>query len=186
MAEITECTAADRDEFWQDTPQDVTGVTETGKDQDRAGGQVMDKQIIERAVEAAAKADYEVLRRGRWDEQPDDFRDEWRGDVRPMVTAALAEVESSLTAERDELRRWKEEALPVLSGLQNLGRALDVPLGERITGNVAAKRAEELAARVARVEALHVRTVFGYNAHCEECGTYWPCPTIKALRGESE
>ena len=31
MAEITECTAADRDEFWQDTPQDVTGATETGE-----------------------------------------------------------------------------------------------------------------------------------------------------------
>lgn len=63
----------------------------------------MDGQIIERAVEAAAKADYEVLRRGHWDEQPDDFRDEWRSDVRPLVTAALAEVEASITAERDDL-----------------------------------------------------------------------------------
>lgn len=55
MAEITECTAADRDEFWQDTPQDVTGATETSEDQERAGGQVMDEQITERAVEAAAE-----------------------------------------------------------------------------------------------------------------------------------
>lgn len=31
MAEITECTAADVDGFWQDTPQDVTGATETGE-----------------------------------------------------------------------------------------------------------------------------------------------------------
>lgn len=45
---------------------------------------------------------------------------------------------------------------------------------------------DDLAARIARVEALHVRTVFGYNANCEECGTYWPCPTIKALRGEDQ
>lgn len=62
----------------------------------------MDKQIIERAVEAAAKADYEVLRRGHWDEQPENFRDAWCSDVRPMVTAALAEVEASIAAERDE------------------------------------------------------------------------------------
>ena len=30
MAEITECNDHDRDEFWQNTPQDVTGATETG------------------------------------------------------------------------------------------------------------------------------------------------------------
>ena len=56
-------------------------------------------ETIERAVEAAAKADYEVLRRGHWDEQPDDFRDEWRSDVRPLVTAALAEVEAPIKAQ---------------------------------------------------------------------------------------
>lgn len=150
----------------------------------------MDQQIIERAIEAAAKAMCadevaSAYSSAEWDNSFCD-RGWYLRNARAAVTAALAEVETSLAAERDELRRWKEEALPVLSGLQNLGRALDVPLGERITGNVAAKRAEELAARVARVEALHVRTVFGYNAHCEECGTYWPCPTIKALRGESE
>ena len=31
MAEVTECTAADVDEFWQDTPQDATGATETSE-----------------------------------------------------------------------------------------------------------------------------------------------------------
>ena len=31
MAEITECTAVDIDEFWQDTPQDATGATETSE-----------------------------------------------------------------------------------------------------------------------------------------------------------
>lgn len=31
MAEITDATAADRDEFWQDTPQDATGATETSE-----------------------------------------------------------------------------------------------------------------------------------------------------------
>lgn len=64
----------------------------------------MDKQMIERAVEAAAKADYEALysnpdTRGPWEEQSEDFRDMWRNDVRPMVTAALAEVEGSIKAQ---------------------------------------------------------------------------------------
>ena len=36
MAEVTECTAADRDEFWQDTPQDATGATETSEQARRA------------------------------------------------------------------------------------------------------------------------------------------------------
>ena len=77
----------------------------------------MDEKLIERAVEAAAKADCEALRRGHWDEQPDDFRDAFRSDVRPLVTAALADVEASITAERedlaarvaDELDRRKDE-----------------------------------------------------------------------------
>lgn len=111
----------------------------------------MDEQIIERAVEAAAEADYRrCYPKGPGlnvdpDVKPSGFSD----SVRPIVTTALAEVEASITAERDKLRRWKEEALPVLAGLQDLGRALDVPLGQRITGDVAAKRAEELRAAAA-------------------------------------
>ena len=31
MAEITECDDHDRDEFWQNTSQDVAGATETGE-----------------------------------------------------------------------------------------------------------------------------------------------------------
>ena len=41
MAEVTECTAADRDEFWQNTPQDVTGATETGEREDEALARVI-------------------------------------------------------------------------------------------------------------------------------------------------
>lgn len=52
--------------------------------------------------------------------------------------AALAEIE--------RLRQWKAEALPVLAGLQELGNALGVPLGARITGPEAAERARELMA----------------------------------------
>ena len=151
----------------------------------------MDEQIIERAVEAAAKANFDRYtghpHGDDWEEVPDQVKAGWRDGVTEPVTAALAEVEASLTAERDELRRWKEEALPVLSGLQNLGRALDVPLGERITGNVAAKRAEELAASVARVEALHVEHEGGGGCHeCDwDMAQGYPYPTLKALRGES-
>ena len=46
--------------------------------------------------------------------------------------------------ERDELRRWKAEALPVLDGLQELGKALGLPLGSRITGTEALAAVERL------------------------------------------
>lgn len=41
--------------------------------------------------------------------------------------------------ERDRLQRWKDEAIPVLIGLQDLGKALDLPIGTRITGPEAVK-----------------------------------------------
>lgn len=41
---------------------------------------------------------------------------------------------ATLLAEVDRLTRWKNEALPVIDGLQELGRALDIPLGHSITG----------------------------------------------------
>lgn len=63
--------------------------------------------------------------------------------------------------ERDELSRWKAEALPVLDGLQELGKALGLPLGSRITGQEALAAVERLTrerdearAEVKRVEAL--------------------------------
>ena len=49
-------------------------------------------------------------------------------------------------AERDALRLWKDEALRVLDGLQELGRALVLPLGERITGPAAVAAVERLTA----------------------------------------
>lgn len=41
--------------------------------------------------------------------------------------------------EIDRLRRWKEEALPVMHGLQDLGRACGVPLGASITAGAIAE-----------------------------------------------
>lgn len=71
----------------------------------------------------------------------------------PTVLALLGEV--------DRLRGWKAEALPVMAGLQDLGRALDLPLGEQITGPAALEavrdlrnRLEAAEAKVARAEAL--------------------------------
>src|SRR5690554_5011909 len=63
-----------------------------------------------------------------------------------LMLAAAEEIE--------RLRRWKAEALPVIAGLQELGKALGLPLGSRITGPEAVKRAEELAAKVAGVRAV--------------------------------
>lgn len=58
-----------------------------------------------------------------------------------------------LIREVKRLTRWKSEALPVMDGLQELGTALGLPLGERITGPAAVAAAERLAARAERAEA---------------------------------
>ena len=63
------------------------------------------------------------------------------------VAALIAAREQALREEIADLSRWKEEALPVLDGLQEIGRALDLPLGERITGPVALAAVERLVAR---------------------------------------
>lgn len=82
-----------------------------------------------------------------------------------------------LVAEVDRLARWKDEAMPVMDGLQDLGRALDLPLGERTTGPAALAAVESLLAdraadrrelhrlreevRVARVQAATARRAGG-------------------------
>lgn len=63
----------------------------------------------------------------------------------------------ALVAEVRRLRRWKAEALPILDGLQDLGRALDLPIGERITGPAALDAVERL--REQRREALSLANV---------------------------
>ena len=70
-------------------------------------------------------------------------------------------IRERLTAEVERLERWKFEALEVMSGLRELGKALGLGLGVQITGPAAlaevtrltAER-DALAAQVARVEAL--------------------------------
>jgi hypothetical protein len=73
-------------------------------------------------------------------------------DAAEMLEAAQLEcvrLERELAAERtraDGLEGWKEQALPVISGLQELGRALGIRLGRSITGPEAAEVAHALVA----------------------------------------
>jgi hypothetical protein len=46
--------------------------------------------------------------------------------------------------ELEQMRRWKSEALPVIAGLQEVGRALGLRLGEQITGRAAVDAALDL------------------------------------------
>ncbi len=57
-----------------------------------------------------------------------------------------------LIREVERLTRWKAEALPVIGGLQELGSALGLPLGERITGPAALEAVERLTARATKAE----------------------------------
>ena len=70
-----------------------------------------------------------------------------------IAVAALAAADAvgaddtaGLVAEVERLRRWKAEALPVMDGLQELGEALDLPLGTRITGAEAVAAVKALVA----------------------------------------
>ena len=62
-------------------------------------------------------------------------------------------------AEAERLRGWKAEALPVLDGLQELGKALGLPLGSQITGTEALAAVERLTSErdAARAEAERLR-----------------------------
>lgn len=95
-------------------------------------------------------------------------------------------------AEVDRLRRWKAEAIPVIMGLQDLGRALDLRLGENITGPAALAAVNRLRDQVAAVEKLHWPDSAPLNTgslgyFCDHCSRIaqdyveWPCATKKAL-----
>lgn len=70
-----------------------------------------------------------------------------------------ARVCQETARERDRLSRWKAEALPVSEGLQELGKALGLPLGSRITGQEALAAVERLTRErdEARAEAERLR-----------------------------
>ena len=96
-----------------------------------------------------------------------------------FIEAAREDV-GWLVEQVESLERWKFEALEVMSGLRELGKALGLGLGVQITGpaalaEVARLTAERdaLAAQVARVEEVldHWRTVDeGNAAYAERIG----------------
>ena len=108
-----------------------------------------------------------------------------KGDYTPAGIDALTDsvcdipdllVElGDLLAEVDRLTRWKAEALPVMTGLQELGKALGLTLGESITGPSAVDAAHALRARaeaaehaVQRVRELHTPEV-AYDSEHHDC-----------------
>ena len=116
----------------------------------------------------------------------------------------MAEVRQSadlLLAEVRRLTRWQFEAMSVMAGLQGLGSALGMRLGESITGHAAAEAARALTARaeaaevevvtlrarLAAVEAVHRRVISSDRGDCcSTCDAYWPCRTIAALATTGE
>lgn len=77
--------------------------------------------------------------------------DEGEADA-AFIAAAHPGTVLWLIREVGRLTRWKSEALPVLDGLQELGKALGLPLGERITGPAALEAVERLTARAEAAE----------------------------------
>jgi hypothetical protein len=80
----------------------------------------------------------------------------------PVTEDAVVEI---VRGRVERLERWKAEALPVIAGLQEVGRALGLRLGEQITGRAAVDAAldlrnerDALATRLGAVEALAERT----------------------------
>ena len=54
------------------------------------------------------------------------------------ITDSVCDI-PDLLAEVAQLTRWKSEAMAVMGGLEELGRALNLPLGARITATSAAE-----------------------------------------------
>lgn len=75
-----------------------------------------------------------------------------------MTDAQLA----ALKAEVAQLRRWKTEASEVILGLQDLGRALGIPPGVRITGPVGTDAARSLS-----LAAAHLAHLVLTDARCD-------------------
>ena len=113
-------------------------------------------------------------------------RPEDRAANMAFIAAAREDV-PWLVSEVERLERWKAEALEVISGLQELGKALGLRPGVQITGpaalaEVARLTAERdaLAAKVARVEALAdaADDTDGEHSHRPYDGVDWDCDAL--------
>lgn len=77
-------------------------------------------------------------------------------DVKDLLHEHSVGDDVARNAEIGQLRRWKAEATTLFDGLQDLGRALGLPLGVLITGPLAIEAAERLRTeRDAAVELTH-------------------------------
>lgn len=102
---------------------------------------------------------------------------------------------TALIAEVRRLRYWKDEASEVMTGLQELGNALGLPLGQRITGMEAceavyALKAERDAAlaKLDAVRALHreLARCACHSTVCRLCNRVWPCATVRLIDDDSD
>ena len=91
--------------------------------------------------------------------------------ARLVLVDALDRAESA-EAEVRRLTRWQFEAMSVMAGLQGLGSALGMRLGESITGHAAAEAARALTARAESAEA-EVVTLRAKVAAAEALADQW-------------
>ena len=80
----------------------------------------------------------------------------WTPDEADNDATAELYIKNRL-AEVRLLARWKNEALPVIAGLQELGAALGIPLGKHITGPDALEAVKALTARAEAAEQTNQR-----------------------------
>lgn len=85
-----------------------------------------------------------------------------------------AHVCQETARERESLRRWKDEALPVLDGLQELGDVLRLPLGSQITGPEALTAAARLTRERDELRAEFERLRAGIEALTSALGPGLP------------
>ena len=118
----------------------------------------MDLQPIEARLEAAPEPEKWQVEEG-WEGYRVFYKDDGPGDL-PIAEGicqgtdggeALAEFIAhapedirALIAEVKRLEAWKREAVTVMDGLQGLGEALRLPLGEQVTGRTALEKVKEL------------------------------------------
>lgn len=86
-----------------------------------------------------------------------------------LVTKEFAR---SLERERNELRRWKAEALSVMPPLQEIGQEIGVPFGQSIHDKILpelVRRREEiegLRSKLAQTEVDYKEIASHHNQHC--------------------
>ena len=97
----------------------------------------------------------------------------WTPDEADNDATAELYIKNRL-AEVRLLARWKNEALPVIAGLQELGAALGIPLGKHITGPDALEAVKALTARAEAAEQTNqeVSRLAMLDRKCPACSGY--------------